>query len=205
MDVVEKTVKTEEFATVADFKHIFTEDVSRLYLLSLLLTGDCDKAEECLVAAVEECTAKTRVFRGWAHSWAHRAIVQSAIRAIAPRERVALASSKSDIKRAIENVPFLLHDEVCAILQLTPLERFVFVMSVLERYPDYDCAILLGCSRRDIPTIRAQAMQQLGILLDRQDVSQTAAQRATLAESGTIIDLLIAQHFAVPLQGRSLA
>jgi len=201
-------VKAEEFATVADFKQIFTEDVSRLYLLSLLLTGDCDKAEECFVAGIEECTGKTRVFKEFAHSWAHRAIVQSAIRAVAPRERATLAPRKVDCRRAVENIPFLLHDEVRAILQLAPMERFVFVMSVLERYPDYDCAILLGCWRRDISIIRARAAQQLGEFLGRQDKNLTEAHREASAgdnTSGMIVDLLIAQHFAAPLQNQSLS
>ena len=30
--------------------------------------------------------------------------------------------------------------EVSAILELAPLERFVFVMSVLERYSEHDCS-----------------------------------------------------------------
>jgi hypothetical protein len=50
--------------------------------------------------------------------------------------------------------------ETAAILQLEPLERFVYVMSVLERYSDLDCSVLLGCARRDVIASRISALQQ---------------------------------------------
>jgi hypothetical protein len=39
--------------------------------------------------------------------------------------------------------------------------RFVFIMSILEHYSDHDCALLLGCSVRDIPEARARALREL--------------------------------------------
>ena len=56
-----------------------------------------------------------------------------------------------DVTRMMDKVPMFLHAEVSAILELAHLERFVFVMSVLERYSDHDCSILLGCARRTSP------------------------------------------------------
>jgi hypothetical protein len=35
------------------------------------------------------------------------------------------------------------------VLRLEPCERLVHVMSVLERYSDLDCSVLLGCAWRD--------------------------------------------------------
>jgi hypothetical protein len=35
-------------------------------------------------------------------------------------------------------------------------------MSVLERYSEHDCSILLDCSRRDVAAALARALQQLG-------------------------------------------
>jgi DNA-directed RNA polymerase specialized sigma24 family protein len=52
-------------------------------------------------------------------------------------------------------------EETVAILGLRPFERFVFVMSVLERYSDQDCSVLLGCARRDVVAARLRAFQQL--------------------------------------------
>src|SRR4029077_19742039 len=75
------------YASTADFERIFTEDMSGLYLLSLLLTGDRDRAEECFVAGVGESVKGNRVFKEWARSWARRTIIQSAIRLSVPRQR----------------------------------------------------------------------------------------------------------------------
>ena len=72
------------YASSADFERIFTEDMTGLYLLSLLLTGDRDKSEECFVAGVGETTSANRVFKEFAHSWARRTIIQSAIRLAGP-------------------------------------------------------------------------------------------------------------------------
>jgi len=46
------------YATLADFKRIFSEDVNSLFLLSFLLTGTPDKAEECFVEGIGESTRK---------------------------------------------------------------------------------------------------------------------------------------------------
>ena len=48
--------------------------------------------------------------------------------------------------------------ETEAVLALEDLERFVFVISVLERYPDRDCAVLLGCSFLEFRQIRTRAI-----------------------------------------------
>ena len=53
-------VSAAAYATVADFKQIFTEDVNSLYLLSLLLTGDPEKAEKCFVEGIGESTKGER-------------------------------------------------------------------------------------------------------------------------------------------------
>jgi DNA-directed RNA polymerase specialized sigma24 family protein len=130
------------YATAIDFQQIFTDDVNSLYLLSLLLTGNHEKADECFVAGIGESTKANHVFKEWAHSWARRTIIQSAIRVIAPRERSATAIRNPFDAAAMDRVPLVLHSEVRAILELAPFERFVFVMSVLERYSDHDCSIL---------------------------------------------------------------
>jgi hypothetical protein len=43
------------YATAIDFSRTFTEELHSLYLLSLLLTADHDKAEECFVSAMGDC------------------------------------------------------------------------------------------------------------------------------------------------------
>jgi hypothetical protein len=58
--------------------------------------------------------------------------------------------------------------DIAAILELRPFERFVYVMSVLERYSDQDCSVLLGCARRDVVAARSRALQQVGGAVESQ-------------------------------------
>ncbi|MGA8437565.1 MAG: hypothetical protein WB762_26895 [Candidatus Sulfotelmatobacter sp.] len=52
--------------------------------------------------------------------------------------------------------------DTAAVLQLEAFERFVYVMSVLERYSDLDCSVL-GCARRNVIAARIRALQQIEI------------------------------------------
>jgi len=198
-------VSAGAYATAADFKGVFTEDVNSLYLLSVLLTGDHEKAQECFVEGIGESTSGNRVFKEWARSWARRSIIQCAIRVIAPRERTVSEARTADVARVANEIPMDLHAEVCAILGLAPLERFVFVMSVLERYSDHDCSILLGLPRRDIATVRVRAMQQLGTSLDLLHDGQADAWENSAPLENTDIGLMITQHFATPAWNGSLS
>ncbi len=53
------------------------------------------------------------------------------------------------------------HFALEAVLNLEDFERFVFTMSVLEHYSDHDCALLLGCSIREILEARGRAFGKL--------------------------------------------
>jgi DNA-directed RNA polymerase specialized sigma24 family protein len=181
------------YATPADFTQVFTEDVSSLYLLSLLLAGSPDKAEQCFVEGIGEATKGNYVFKEWARSWARRTIIQSAIRLIAPMVTARPSVGMPDLTRGMNKIPMILHSEVRAILDLALLERFVFVMSVLECYSDNDCSILLGCARREIAIIRARAMQQLG---RSNEPASSILDNARCENTAMITTPLIAQYFA---------
>jgi hypothetical protein len=184
------------YATSEDFKRIFSEDVNSLYLLSLLLAGTPDKAEECFVEGIGESTKGNYVFKEWARSWARRTIIQSAIRLIAPMDYAQTVSRSADVARAMNKIPGILQAEVRAILELAPLERFVFVMSVLERYSDNDCSILLRCARREVAEVRTRALQQLGMFLSSKYPLKFSSDNSIMREDATIATPLIAQYFA---------
>jgi DNA-directed RNA polymerase specialized sigma24 family protein len=141
--------------TSADFCQIFTEHMDSLYLLSLLLTADPEKAEQCFVAGLSDSAEGNPVFKEWALSWAKRLIVQRAIQMVSP------ATKKRSVANTLppegEIAPRLI-----AIFQLDTFERFVFVMSVLEKYSPQDCSILLGCSRQAVVEARSRALEYLG-------------------------------------------
>jgi hypothetical protein len=147
---------TTSYATVADFFKTFTDEMHSLNVLSLLLTADKDKAEECFVCAMGECVEGIVVFMEWAHLWARRAVIKYAIQMIRPVPEhpdslpfIRLEGRTTPAK----NSPF------AAIVELGAFERFVFVMSVLEGQSEHECAILLRCSRRrhDCPRAGAHA------------------------------------------------
>ncbi len=130
-----------------------------MHLLSFLLTGDLVKAEECFVSGLADCVTGSHVFRSWARSWARRTIVQNAIRMLAPRKG---DSAVADVSTDPVSCNCACTPEagyaIGSILRLKDFERFVFVMSVLEKHPNQDCAVLLGCSRQDIGEARMQAL-----------------------------------------------
>jgi hypothetical protein len=158
--------RSTAYATAADFCGIFAQDMKGLYLLSFLLTADPKKAEECFAAALQDSTKSNRIFKDFAHSWSRRTIIQNAIRMIRPapdqrREKTALRTIDTEIETKARSGTAL-----NAILSLRPFERFVFVMSILERYSDQDCSILLACSRRDVALARTQAPELISSFVE---------------------------------------
>ena len=53
------------------------------------------------------------------------------------------------------------HFELDPVLRLADFDRFVFVMSVLAHCSERDCALLLGCSAREIREGRTRALKEL--------------------------------------------
>jgi len=150
-------VQATQYATGAEVCSIFTKNLDRLYLLSFLLTGDHEKAEQCFVGGLEDSIEANQVFRKWAHSWAKRTIVQNAIRLLQPGAgRAGLPSAISS-----QNGQGLAFGDFDPVLALEDFERFVFVMTVLERYSDHECALLLSCLIRDIREARVRALEQI--------------------------------------------
>jgi hypothetical protein len=154
--------QTTFYTTGADFCRIFKEDMKSLYLLSLVLTADSAKAEQCFVAALDDCAGGNQVFKEWSRSWARRAIVKNAVRLIAPEpiyangiSSIAVASGATDRARTEVQV------EISALFDLNSFERFAFVMSILEGYSDQDCALLLGCTRQAMIAARVRAAQKI--------------------------------------------
>ncbi len=147
--------KSKLYATGADFCRIFQVDMNRLYLLSFLLTGDRSRAEECFVRGLEDAGKGNPVFKEWARSWARRTIIQKAIEIVQPRPDSGPTSRRASEAGAVP-------PEFAAVVGLPAFERFVFVMSVLERNSDQECSLLLDCSRAEVVAARARALQRIG-------------------------------------------
>lgn len=145
-----------DYAMPFDFCKVFEHHMTLLYTLSFLLTGDHDKAEQCWVAALEDCVRCNRVFRESAQSWARHTVIKNAMRLIAP------VRSITTIK--IQEVPEPISDNtLIAITGLDAFARFVYVMSALEGFSDRECSVTLDCTVAEVVQARIQAMQQLAI------------------------------------------
>jgi hypothetical protein len=158
-----------------------TEEMHSLYLFSFLLTADNDAAEQCYVCGLGECVEGISVFMEWVRSWARRTILKHAIRMIMPApehmDNLSLMSLKGEAKSGKNSL-------FAAIVALSAFERFVFVMSVLEKHSDEDCSMLLGCSRRDVMIARELALKRLANSVHGYDYSIWAAQ--SLASDGLL-------------------
>ena len=159
----------QEYATPLDLAGIFHDHVDQLYTLSFLLTADPDKAERCFVAGLEDCMKGNPVFRDWAESWARRVVIKNAIMLVSPKPGETRSEARSDNCEPPE--PPTASTLVGAITQLAPFERFVYVMSVLERYSGRDCSTLLRCTPNQIVNARTRAFQQLARTLNQEPCS----------------------------------
>ena len=135
--------------------------MQRLYLLAFLLTANHAEAEKCFFAGIEDALNERRVFKEWARYWSRRIVIKNAIRMIAPLS--AQSHTQSDSWTKTDDA-LAVCKTMSAVAQLASLDRFVFVMSVLERYSVRECAALLGCSPRDVQMARSRALQELPAL-----------------------------------------
>jgi DNA-directed RNA polymerase specialized sigma24 family protein len=155
-----------EYATREDFCRVFTENLNGLYQLSYLLTGDDEKAQQCFVAGLEQSVKANHVFKDWARSWAKRAIIKNAIRALQPQAADSDSSLPASVVSEKNKLRIIRdgHLEIDSVLALEDFERFVFVMTVLERYSDHDSALLIGCSIAEIRAARICALEEIAVL-----------------------------------------
>jgi hypothetical protein len=147
------------YAVAADFGEVFTEEMHSLYLLSFLLTGDKDKAEQCFIGALGECLEGMGAFMEWARLWARLAIIRQAIQMIKPAPEGTEHSPVVRLKKTAVASPN--NNLLAAIISLCAFDRFVFVISILERLSDGDCLSLLRCSRRELDVARELAVRCL--------------------------------------------
>ena len=165
-----RITRAGQYATTDDFRRIFDENMNSLYLLAFLLTADHRSAEQCFVSGLEDAVVGNPVFKEWASSWARRAIIQNVVRLIKPRPNNGSGRSRSgSVDNDGKTLPAERHMEISAFLGLEPFERIVYVMTVLERYSDHECALLLNCARRDILPARTRALDQIGRQVEKHD------------------------------------
>jgi hypothetical protein len=158
-----KNARSDEYATRSDFCRIYLEQANSLYLLSLLLTTDPQKAEKCFVLGFGDSVDNNFVFKERANLWARRCIILHAIQLLCPRPSDENELNEAGLSQLIGEVPAEVraYPNFARIVVLNAFERFVFIMSVLEKYSDQECSLLLGCFRRDVINARTAAIRRL--------------------------------------------
>lgn len=149
--------RSKVYASAEDFCAIFREDSDSLYTLALSLSGSHEPAHKVFVAALEDCRNGSTVFQEWARPWSRRAVIKSAIRLLEPIQ----SGMNNDVTAELELIAGEMHPAARWFFLLDRLERFVFVISVLEGYTVRECAALLNNSPRQVEQARLRALQQV--------------------------------------------
>jgi hypothetical protein len=143
------------YASPGDFCRIFNEDMDSLYSLALVLTRNHEIAQQCVLAALDDCTGSA-VFPEWVRSFSRRAIIKNAIRLAGP----ALPGA-GGTPEAAQEIANELDTSSRSYFLLPQFDGFVFVISVLERYTVRECAALLGSSVHEVEQARVRALQRI--------------------------------------------
>jgi DNA-directed RNA polymerase specialized sigma24 family protein len=147
-----------DYATTVDFCDIFINDTKHLYVLAFLLTANHEESEQCFGSTVEEAFKGQAVFKEWVRSWLRRTLIENAIEIVSP------ASARNGGERDFWSAwqPGTQREcEIDTVTKLAPFERFVFIMSILESYSDWDCSVLLRCSMSKVAQARMRALHGL--------------------------------------------
>ena len=117
---------------------------------------------------LDDCIDGNPVFHAWAHSWTRRIIVRNALRMIAPdsHSRTGEREVSPSANNSICEGPPLQGVQFASVLALRDFVRLVYVLSVLERDADQNCAVLLGVSR---PEVREAAFRHFNMSLTFRD------------------------------------
>jgi len=148
-----------EYAKRADVCEVLERDMNCLYLLAFLLTANHKEAEQCFVATVDEALNERTVFKEWARTWVKRCLIKNAVRIVSPTTRARSGEIRNLWSTARDVMPG--ECKIDSVTRLRPLERFVFVMSVLERDSGWECSLLLSCSTKEVAQARMRALGRL--------------------------------------------
>ena len=143
------------YATSADFCRVFESEMDRLYLLAFLLLADHASAEQCFLHVLEAVREDKAVFKPSVSRWIRHRLIQDAL------QRVFEESSSEHVRdfwyEESNVAPY-----IDAIVQMDALERFGFVLVVLEGYSTKECSLLLGSHIKEVTDATLHALGAVG-------------------------------------------
>lgn len=148
----------DKYATSSDFCRIFGLELKSLYQLAFLLTTNHAEAEQCMLSSLDEALRAHGVHSSWAYSWSKRTVIKQCVQLMTGnRARGYEAPEQWDPSKDESGGSWCFNE----ITQLGPLERFVFVASILENICDRECSMLFGCAVSEVAHARMRALEQL--------------------------------------------
>ena len=142
----------------SDYVRLFAESAEPLHWLCYTLTGDEELSGRILSAALEQSLkGAERVFRDWMVSWARRLLIKACTEIVQPWTSPAahhpyplLPMRSEGVKREQLGAVLILPSAVLQerLLQLDPLDRFVFVLRAIEGYSRRETSLLLNIDDR---------------------------------------------------------
>jgi DNA-directed RNA polymerase specialized sigma24 family protein len=148
-----------DYANGTDFCRGLEQELGRLYLLAFLLSANHQQAERCFVQTVQQIPEQKTVFKAWVGTWIRHALIKIAIGSVLQKARVATHAQDQWRESQGNSVEAA---TMKAITRLASLDRFVFVMSVLERYSLKECSVLLDSTIETVSEARMRALTGLG-------------------------------------------
>jgi len=159
----------ERFASAAEIEFAFGAQQDYLFWLALIITGNDEVAQKCIVGASGLSQQGAGVFRDWLDEWARSATVRFAIGEA--RDQIAEAvHSYEGLSCPHGGHPTLSPEDVRALRTtdpqillagLDPLARAVLVLRGVRKAAIQDCALSLDVSRGTILAAYCRATEGL--------------------------------------------
>ncbi|HYG97563.1 MAG TPA: hypothetical protein VD837_00420 [Terriglobales bacterium] len=149
-------------ASPDEVRQAFSENDADLKWLALILTGNKESAEACVVNALALSTNHNQVFEEWLSHWAHRATIRCAIES----QRVSIREARTRtcphghhsslsplVKERIKTEPV-----TRAVIAMDVIARFALVLRGIEGYSSRESAVLLGINRAEFEAAYCSAI-----------------------------------------------
>lgn len=158
-------------ATADDVRNAFVEYREDLDWLALVLTGDHEMAEACIVDACTLATTENQVFEEWLEHWARRATIRSAIEM--QRGRIVQLGTAYERRPCPHQEHTSLSPDIAELVRkqgdsLIPrmdvLCRCALVLRGIEDYSSREASVMLDVSRRALDAAYCAALDALAVL-----------------------------------------
>lgn len=155
------TGEQDLFATFEDFGQFFAKEMTKLLCLALILTGDTERAETCLILAMRDCFRENSLAKDRVDTWARRMVIRHAIPLVLGVENEVLCDPVLDLPLQPSEYPIRALGDSVAIRNLPELDRLAFVICAVERYPILGCALLLRQTPQEVHDAIVRSAKQI--------------------------------------------